>query len=237
MIILGSSALARADGEAVLGSARKIAEDTGMILEDWNGFNVLHTAASRVGGLDLGFVPKKGFALNEINVFFLLGADEIEMKTLGDAFAIYIGHHGDAGAHRADVILPGAAYTEKNATYINLEGRVQRTQLATFPVGEAREDWAIIRALSDELGVTLPFDTLEDLRLAMVKNTPSLEKVDKITPAEWGVFGNNGPMTADNFVNSIQNFFMTDPISRASLTMAACTKEKLKDKSIGTNYD
>ncbi|HIF60517.1 MAG TPA: NADH-quinone oxidoreductase subunit G [Rhodospirillales bacterium] len=237
MIILGSSALSRVDGEAVLGSARKIAEDTGMILEEWNGFNVLHTAASRVGGLDLGFVPEQNLVFNEINIFFLLGADEIDMKTLGDGFSIYIGHHGDAGAHRADVILPGAAYTEKNATYINLEGRAQRTQLATFPVGEAREDWTIIRALSTELGVTLPFDTLEDLRLEMVKNTPSLDKIDKVTPAEWGVFGNNGPMTTDCFINSIQNFFMTDPISRASLTMAACTKEKLKDKAIMTNYD
>ena len=237
MIILGSSALSREDGEAVLGSARKIAEDTGMILEEWNGFNVLHTAASRVGGLDLGFVPEQNFLFNEINVFFLLGVDEIDMKTLGDGFAIYIGHHGDAGAHRADVILPGAAYTEKNATYINLEGRAQRTQLATFPVGEAREDWAIIRALSTELGVTLPFDTLEDLRLEMVKNTPSLDNIDKVTPAEWGVFGINGPMTTDCFVNSIQNFFMTDPISRASLTMAACTKEKLEDKAIVTNFD
>jgi NADH-quinone oxidoreductase subunit G len=226
MIILGTGALARSDGDAVLGTARKIAEDTGMVSGDWNGFNVLHTAASRVGGLDLGFVPGGEFAINAMDVVYLLGADEIDMAALGDAFVIYQGHHGDAGAHRADVILPGAAYTEKNATYVNLEGRTQRTQLASFPVGEAKEDWAIIRALSAELGDALPFDSLADLRAKMIQATPSLGILDDITPAEWGAFGSDGAMEYTSFENSIENFFMTDPISRASSTMAACTSAK-----------
>jgi NADH-quinone oxidoreductase subunit G len=226
MIIIGTGALARSDGDAVLGTARRIAEDTGMVSGDWNGFNVLHTAASRVGGLDLGFVPGGEFAINAMDVVYLLGADEIDMAALGDAFVIYQGHHGDAGAHRADVILPGAAYTEKNATYVNLEGRAQRTQLASFPVGEAKEDWAIIRALSAEIGEALPFDSLADLRAKMIQATPSLGNLDDITPAEWGVFGSDGAMESTGFANSIENFFMTDPISRASSTMAACTSAK-----------
>ena len=237
MIVLGASALARADGESILGIAREIAEDNNMVFEGWNGFNILHTAASRVGGLDLGFIPEKAFSFNEIDIFFLLGADELDMKTLGDAFVVYMGHHGDAGAHRADVILPSAAYTEKSATYVNIEGRAQRTQLATFPVGEAREDWSIIRALSAELKETLPFDTLTELRSKMIKTVPTLGKIDEVTQAEWGVFGKTGPMSDDIFVNPIRNFFMTDPISRASKTMAASTKQKIKDKEARENHD
>ncbi len=229
MIIVGSGVLTRADSAAVLGTARKLAEATGMIADGWNGFNVLHTAASRVGGLDLGFVPGEGGAgTNEIlsgsmDVVYLLGADEIDMAALGGAFVVYQGHHGDAGAHRADVILPGAAYTEKNATYVNLEGRVQRTQLASFPVGEAKEDWAILRALSAELGQTLAFDSLAELRDRMTTATPSLGNIDDIAAAEWGGFGADGAMNNDAFASPIENFFMTDPISRASQTMAECT--------------
>jgi NADH-quinone oxidoreductase subunit G len=234
MIIVGAGALTRADGEAVLGAARKIAEDTGMISDDWNGFNILQSAASRVGGLDLGFVPGGEFSYGEMDVVYLLGADEIDMAVLGDAFVVYQGHHGDAGAHRADVILPGAAYTEKNATYVNIEGRAQRTQLASFPVGEAKEDWAIIRALSAELGQTLPFDSLAELRSKMIKATPSLGNIDEVTPAEWGAFGSDGAMSSDVFVNPIENFFMTDPISRASSTMAECTTARNQDLGMGT---
>jgi NADH-quinone oxidoreductase subunit G len=243
MIIIGSGVLTRDDGAAVLGTARKIAEATGMISGGWNGFNVLHTAASRVGGLDLGFVPgESGAGTAEIlsggmDVVYLLGADEIDMNGLGDAFVIYQGHHGDAGAHRADVILPGAAYTEKNATYVNLEGRAQRTQLASFPVGEAKEDWAILRALSAELGQTLAFDSLAELRERMTTATPSLGNVDEIVSAEWGEFGADGAMSADAFASPIDNFFMTDPISRASQTMAECwaARETSTQARTGTN--
>ena len=243
MIIVGSSVLTREDGAAVLSTARKIAESTGMISDGWNGFNVLHTAASRVGGLDLGFTPDEGGAdIKEIisggmDVVYLLGADEIDMTALDNTFVIYQGHHGDAGAHRADVILPGAAYTEKNATYVNLEGRVQRTQLASFPVGEAKEDWAILRALSAELGQTLEFDSLAELRERMTTATPCLGNVDEIAAAEWGEFGVEGVMSSDAFTNPIDNFFMTDPISRASATMAECmvTRDNSTQMRTGTH--
>ena len=243
MIIVGSSVLTREDGAAVLSTARKIAESTGMISDGWNGFNVLHTAASRVGGLDLGFTPDEGGAdIKEIisggmDVVYLLGADEIDMTALDNTFVIYQGHHGDAGAHRADVILPGAAYTEKNATYVNLEGRVQRTQLASFPVGEAKEDWAILRALSAELGQTLAFDSLAELRERMTTATPCLGNVDEIAAAEWGEFGVEGVMSNDAFTNPIDNFFMTDPISRASATMAECmvTRDNSTQMRTGTH--
>src|SRR5204863_4711437 len=139
-----------------------------MLRDGWNGFNVLHTAAARVAGLDLGFVPGnggrdvtgilKGAATGDVGLVYLLGADELDMGALGSAFVVYQGHHGDAGANRADVILPGAAYTEKSGTWVNTEGRVQRGQRAVFPPGEAREDWAIVRALADAVGVKLPFD-------------------------------------------------------------------------------
>ncbi len=165
MIIVGEGAIAREDGAAVLAAAAKLAQDIGAVSDEWNGFNILHTAASRVGGLDLGFVPGEGglstggiqeaAAKGDVDVVFLLGADELDMSSFGDAFVVYIGTHGDRGAHRADVILPGAAYTEKPGTYVNLEGRVQLASRASFPPGDAREDWAIIRALSGALGKLL----------------------------------------------------------------------------------
>ena len=175
MIVLGMAGLARPDGAAVLGLARQVAEKFKMVREGWNGFNVLHTAAARVAGLDLGFVPGpggrdlegilNGSAKGEIEVLYLLGADEFDMSRLGgNTFVIYQGHHGDAGAHRADVILPGAAYTEKNGTYTNTEGRVQLGRLAAFPPGEAREDWTILRALSEVVGTRLPYDNIGELR-------------------------------------------------------------------------
>ncbi|MFI4988839.1 MAG: NADH-quinone oxidoreductase subunit NuoG, partial [Alphaproteobacteria bacterium] len=174
MLILGMGALRRPDGAAVLALARRVAEGSGMVKEGWNGFNLLHTAAARVGGLDLGFLPGPGgrdtdgileaAGKGEIEVVYLLGADEIDTRRLGKAFVIYQGHHGDAGAHRADVILPGAAYTEKTASYVNTEGRAQRTRRAAFPPGDAREDWAILRALSALLGHKLPYDSLAEVQ-------------------------------------------------------------------------
>jgi NADH-quinone oxidoreductase subunit G len=235
MLVLGQGALARPDGTAVLALARQIAEACGMVRDDWNGFNVLHTAAARVGGLDLGFVPGKGgrdvagildgAAKGEIEIVYLLGADEIDTGRLGKAFVIYQGHHGDAGAHRADVILPGAAYTEKDGTYVNTEGRVQLAEAAVFPPGEAREDWAIVRALSEALGRRLPFDSLEQLRARMVEAHPTFRVIDAVAPAAWGPFGTPGP-TDDGapFASPIANFYMTDPISRASVTMAQCAE-------------
>ena len=182
MLIVGQGALMRPDGAAILALARKIVDATGMVVEGWNGFNVLHTAAARVGGLDLGFLPGAGgrdlagilagAQAGEIGAIYLLGADEIDMNALGKAFVIYQGHHGDAGAHRADVVLPGAAYTEKDATYVNTEGRVQHTQHAVFPPGEAREDWKILRALSEVLGRPLSFNTLAEVRKRLAAVNP-----------------------------------------------------------------
>lgn len=234
MIIVGTGALIRDDGAAVLGACRAIAEATGIVSAEWNGFNVLHTAAARVGGLDLGFVPGEGgrdthaivegAAKGDIDVVWLLGADEIAGERLGKAFVIYQGHHGDRGAHRADVILPGAAYTEKNATWVNTEGRVQRSRLAVFPPGEAREDWTIIRALSAVVGKTLPYNSLAQLRDRMIAANPVFGAVDAVTPAEWKAFGSEAAMNASKaFALPIENFYMTDPISRASRTMAECT--------------
>jgi NADH-quinone oxidoreductase subunit G len=238
LIILGAGALRRGDGPAVQAAARKLAETVGAVREGWNGFNVLHLAAGRVGALDAGFLPGaggrdlggilSGAQKGEIEVVYLLGADEIEADRFGKAFVIYQGHHGDRGAHRADVILPGAAYTEKNATYVNTEGRVQQARLATFPLGEAREDWKILRALSAELGQTLPYDTLGQLRQRMVALNPVFGALDRLVPAAWGPFGTEGAVADAHFTSPVENFYMTDPISRASQTMADCTEAFLK---------
>ncbi len=233
MLIVGTGALARSDGAAVLAAAREIAETAGMVDDEWNGFNVLHTAASRVGGLDLGFVPGSGgrdvsailddAASGDIEAVYLLAADEIDMARLGKAFVIYQGHHGDAGAHRADVILPGAAYTEKSGTFVNSEGRVQRGLRAAFPPGDAKEDWAIVRALSAVLDKTLPFDSLGALRARMEAAHPSFATLDERLPAAWGDFGGKPGKLGDGpFEPAVANFYMTCPISRASATMAEC---------------
>ena len=232
-IIIGQGALSRADGAVILGLARKLAEACGLVKDGWNGFNVLHTAAARVGGLDLGFVPGAGgkdadaivagAGKGDIQAVFLLGADEVEMGALGKAFVVYQGTHGDAGAHRADVILPGAAYTEKSATYVNLEGRAQQTRLAVFPPGEAKEDWRIVRALSDALGKPLAYDSLKSVREHLVKASPVFAAIGEVTAAAWGSFGAEGSVSDEALVSNIDNFYMTDPISRASKTMAECT--------------
>ncbi len=231
MIILGAGALARADGAALHRVARDLAEKIGAVREDWNGFNVLQLAASRVGGLDLGFLPQeggvgtRGICSGKMKAVWLLGADEIDMTTLGDAFVIYQGTHGDKGAHRADVILPSAAYTEKTGIYVNTEGRPQRAERAVPPPGDAREDWKILRAFSETMGQTLPFDTIEQLRAQMVEETPVLGLMNERPAAPWASFGKEGSLSATPFTPVIPNFYMTDPISRASVTMAKCTEE------------
>ena len=235
MLILGMAALARPDGAAILAAARQVAETHGFVKDGWNGFNVLHTAAGRVGGLDVGFVPGTGgkdtlgildaASRGAMDVVYLLGADEVDTQRLGKAFVIYQGHHGDRGAHRADVILPGAAYTEKDGFYVNTEGRVQQAFRAVFPPGEAREDWTIIRALSEAVGKTLPYDTLFQLRQQLIKAVPTFGAVDRIVPAAWGSFGAAGAIAVTGFDYPVKNYYMTDPISRASRTMALCTEE------------
>jgi NADH-quinone oxidoreductase subunit G len=245
-IIVGMGALARSDGAAILATARKIADDCVLVGDGWNGFNVLHTAASRVGGLDLGFTPGTsgrdtdgildGASGGDIDVVYLLAADEIDTERLGSAFFIYQGHHGDAGAHRADVILPGAAYTEKNGTYVNTEGRVQLARQATQPPGEAREDWTIIRALSDVVGGGLSFTTLGDVRERLVEANPLFDHIGEVLPASWEAFGEPGTMSSEPLASPVANYYMTCPISRASKTMAACSREFVDDgESTGTD--
>ena len=238
MLVLGTGALARPDGARVLGLARAVAERYGMVSDDWAGFNVLHTAAGRVGGLELGFVPGAGgrdtaaildgARAGEIALLWLLGADEIDTAGLDPAFVVYQGHHGDKGAGAADVVLPGAAYTEKDATYMNTEGRPQRTRLAIFPPGEAREDWRILRAFSGVIDRTLPYDTLDAVRAALVERNLAFGTTDAVTPAPWVPFGaSEGATDGAPFTLPIANFYMTDPVSRASETMARCTEELL----------
>jgi NADH-quinone oxidoreductase subunit G len=231
MLILGSGAFARADGGAIQALAAKI----DVAREGWNGFNFLHRAASRVGALDLGFVPGEGgrdlegildgAGKGEIEIVYLLGADEIDMSRLGSAFVIYQGHHGDAGAHRADVILPGAAYTEKNATYVNTEGRAQMARLSVFPPGDAREDWKIVRALAETLGKMLPYDSLGQVRRRLAEAAPVFRAIDSVTVAEPVAFPAAGAVGDAPFTMPIENYYMTDPISRVSPTMAKCTED------------
>ena len=228
MIIVGAGALARKDGGAVLRAAGKLAVGLGKA----GAFNVLHTAASRVGGLDLGFLPGQGgksateMLGGGMDALLLLGVDEVELPKAGTV--IYVGTHGDAGAHRADIILPGAAYTEKDATWVNTEGRVQYGRRATFPKGEAKDDWAIIRALSASLGKTLPYDSITALRAKMIADHPSFGQVDYAPGAGDGFdaakTGADGQVSNEAFRSPVTDFYLTNPIARASKTMAECSR-------------
>jgi NADH-quinone oxidoreductase subunit G len=232
MVLVGQGALTRADGGAVLSLAAKAAEVLGAVKDGWNGFGVLHTAAARVGGLDLGFVPGESgldvagmTAAGVLDVLFLLGADEIEVPA--GAFVIYQGSHGDKGAHRADVILPGAAYTEKSGTYVNTEGRVQMAARATFPPGDAKEDWAILRALSASLGKPLPFDSLSALRRELYAAHPHFAAVDAVAEGDRAgltrLAGQGGATDKAGFAPAVSDFYTTNPIARASAVMAECS--------------
>ena len=242
MIILGMGAVARKDGAAILGRAKAIADNTKMVSADWNGFNVLHTAASRVAAMDLGFVPAKGgldtdgilkgAEKGDVKLVWLLGADEVDMSALEKAFVIYQGHHGDKGASIADIVLPGAAYTEKDGTYVNFEGRVQRGARAAFPPGEAKDDWAIIRAVSAVINKTLPFDNAAACHDAMVEAVPHLGDLDEIAPAKWVKFGTATKLSAEPVGQALEQFYMTCPISRASETMAECLVASKSDASL-----
>ncbi|MDP2355448.1 MAG: molybdopterin-dependent oxidoreductase, partial [Beijerinckiaceae bacterium] len=229
MFIIGQGALARDDGAAILAMAAKAAQSLGVVKDGWNGFNVLHTAASRVGGLDLGFTPGQGglnaqaMAGGGVDVLFNLGADEIDIAP--GPFVVYIGTHGDRGAQRADVILPGAAYTEKSGTFVNTEGRVQMGLRASFPPGEAREDWAVLRALSDQIGHRLGFDSLQQLRAALYAAHPHFAALDQIAPADASALASlpQGQTGAGGFASSVRDFYLTNPIARASAVMAECS--------------
>ncbi|CAH1661809.1 NADH-quinone oxidoreductase chain 3 [Hyphomicrobiales bacterium] len=232
LIILGQGALTREDGAAVHALTAKLVLAVGAVKDGWNGFSVLHTAASRVGSLELGLVPGEGgldaramAGAGALDVLFLLGADEAEVAP--GAFVVYQGTHGDNGAHRADVILPGAAYTEKSGTYLNTEGRVQLANRAAFPPGDAREDWAILRALSDVLGQRLPFDSLSQLRQTLYAAYPEFAGIDSVLvgdPADLAALAAVGGATSDGaFVSAVTDFYLTNPIARASTVMAECS--------------
>jgi NADH-quinone oxidoreductase subunit G len=232
LIIVGQGALSRADGAAVLSAAAKLAADVGAVTAEWNGFSVLHTAASRVGGLDLGFVPGEGGVaaaemLTSMDVLFLLGADEIDLSAKSAKFTVYIGSHGDNGAMNADVILPGAAYTEKSGIWVNTEGRVQMGNRAGFAPGDAREDWAILRALSDVLGKKLPFDSLNALRASLYIAHPHFANVDEVAAGTVqdieALAGKAGQMNKSGFASPVKDFYLTNPIARASAVMAECS--------------
>jgi NADH-quinone oxidoreductase subunit G len=231
LVLVGASIFTRNDGARVAAQAARVAMEIGAVKDGWNGFSLLHYAASRVGALDIGFVPGEGgktalqMASGDVDVLFSLGADEIDVDA--GPFVVYIGTHGDSGAHRADVILPGAAYPEKSGIYVNTEGRVQMAARAAFPPGDAREDWAILRALSEHVGARLPYDSLSQLRQALFAAFPHLQRIGEITPGD----GNDlrrlaqlpGSPDKAPFTSMIEDFYLTNPIARASAVMAECS--------------
>jgi NADH-quinone oxidoreductase subunit G len=238
MIVVGEGALCREDGQAVLAAAQQLALDVGAVSDGWAGFGVLHNAAGRVGALDVGFVPgEMGKTTSEIlgggmDTLVLLGADEADLSALGGATVIYVGSHGDAGAARADIILPCAAYTEMDATYVNTEGRVQMTTRAVQPKGEAREGWAILRALSEVIGTALPYDTADALRASLrgAQGENTVFSGLGFAPGARGVSAlqtirseTGGSIRADAFRPVIEDFYLTNPVTRASRTMAECS--------------
>jgi NADH-quinone oxidoreductase subunit G len=230
-IIVGGGALRY---EGVHGAALAFAKKYKLVRDGWNGFNILHFAAARMGGLMLGYAHEGGIkklATAKPGLVFFLGADEVDYGLFADSFKVYVGHHGDNGAHHADVILPGAAYSEKSGTYVNLEGRVQRGERAVFPPGDAREDWAIFRALSDVLGQRLPFDSLDALRAEMAKTVPALG-VEGLVDYGWSEPSLSADVIGTIADYPIKDFYLTNAICRASETMQKCSAELVH----GTQY-
>ncbi|MDH5722420.1 MAG: NADH-quinone oxidoreductase subunit NuoG [Alphaproteobacteria bacterium] len=241
MMIVGMNAFRRPDGQAIHGMLQEAAEDLGIVKKGWNGFNILHDAAGRVGALDVGFVPQKGgkgFADilagtkdGSIKVLFMLNADEFNARVnVGwKTFVVYIGHHGDHGAQRADVVLPSAAYTEKDALYVNTEGRVQMAKRAVSPPGDARVDWTILRAISNHIDKPLPYDSQHELRDRVFEEWPHLSKIDQIELAKWGKFGKKTRIQKDAFAGNALGYYLTNAICRASPTMNKCTQAFKQD--------
>lgn len=235
LIIVGASLLRRPDRDGLLKGLHALADATGVVTADWNGFNVLHDAGGTVAALDLGFVPSTSAAgadPADVKLVYSLGAEAFDAPP--GAFVVYQGHHGDAGASKADVVLPGAAYTEKFGTYVNTEGRAQRATPAVAPHGQAREDWKIVRALSEMCGSALPYDTLKEVRARLAEVAPHMAKTDDVEPALWlnGATYAHVPAKSAKvddaipLASSVSNFYMTDAITRASATMAKCTKAR-----------
>ena len=237
MIVVGSDTLARTDGPAIQNLVNELASKTNLIneAEGWNGVNILHQEASRVGALDLGIVPQQ--SMEGAKLVFLLGADNFRHEDIPeDAYVIYMGTSGDEGVYYADLILPTASYLEKDGTYVNMDGRVQTTRAAVTPPGFARDDWMVLRALSEELGTPLPYDSLDEVRTRLAELAPHLVRYDHI---EQGSFdrlaltqGGETKLSSALLTDGVDNFYMTDPISRNSHIMARCTRELNPDKQV-----
>ncbi|GGZ95406.1 NADH-quinone oxidoreductase subunit NuoG [Novosphingobium arvoryzae] len=224
-LILGGAGL----GKGALNGCLALAEKYKLIRDDWNGFNVLHMAASRMGGLMLGYAQPGGIAdlvAAKPKLVLALGADEVDFTKFADSIVVYIGHHGDKGAHAADIILPAAAFSEKPGTYVNTEGRVQRADKAVFAPGDAREDWTILRALADALGVSVGFDSFDELRGAMATAVPALGHEGL---ADYGALPKAAKAKSEGVIEAypIKDFYLTNPIARASETMQRCSAELL----------
>jgi len=225
-IIMGGAALAH----GALGAGLAFAEQFNLVREGWNGFNVLHFSAARMGGLMLGFAQKGGMkdiVAAKPKVVISLGADEMDFEPFADALKVYVGHHGDKGAHAADIILPGASYAEKDGTYVNTEGRVQFAEKAVFAPGDAREDWTILRALADALGVSVGFDSFAELQAAMIAEVPALGEEGL---ADFGAMPRaSAKARAEGTISAypIKDFYLTNAIARASAVMQQCSAELL----------
>jgi NADH-quinone oxidoreductase subunit G len=229
-IVAGGAAL----GKGALGALLNLAAEWNLVREGWNGFNVLHMAASRMGGLMLGYAQKGGIAdlvAGKPKLVLSLGADEVDYAQFADSTVVYIGHHGDAGARAADIVLPGAAYTEKAGTYVNTEGRVQFADKAVFAPGDAREDWTILRALADALGVSVGFDSFEELRAAMIAEVPALG-VEGL--ADYGSKLPKGGGKAAGVIAGypVKDFYLTNPIARAAPVMQRCSAELIHGEDL-----
>jgi NADH-quinone oxidoreductase subunit G len=236
-ILVGRACLSGPDGAANLKLISELAHELAIVREDWNGFNIVHQTASSVGGLDVGFVPV-GAALNAqdmmgggVDLLFLLGADEIEPGPNRPKTIVYMGHHGDKGAMMADIILPTAAFTEKSSIYVNLEGRVQLAERCVFPKGDAKEDWAVLRALSELVGKPLGYDSLDQLRQRLFDDYPHMGQIG-LKPALSGLnlknLGKKGAIEDRVFTSPLKDFYLTNPIARASLAMAECSVARSK---------
>lgn len=235
MVIVGDSVLVRPDSLAILTIIHEIVEKYNFIRPDWNGFNILHNHASSVGGLDIGFVyGRRGNGTqtilektrnHEVKLLYLLGADDFDVNDIGkDCFVVYQGHHGDVSAERADVILPEGAYTEQDGIFVNLEGRPQYARAAVPPVGDARESWSIIARLAEDLGQSLEVESLSDVRKIMAVEHVVFAEIDNIIPAEFTKIESDAPILKEPFSKIATDYYMTDAISRASVTMARCVQ-------------
>ncbi|MFU7501428.1 MAG: NADH-quinone oxidoreductase subunit NuoG [Candidatus Tisiphia sp.] len=236
IIIIGDGVYSRDDGYAILALIHQMVDKYKIVRDDWNGFNILHNHASMVGSLDIGFSPKNGgngvFEIlqkaerGEIKFVYLLGSDEIDMNKIKSSFVVYQGHHGDNGANVADVIFPASSYTEKDATYVNFEGRPQYGKAATHPVGQAKEDWVIINNLANSLGLNLGMNNLDEIRTRLAAEFPVFANISEITSCDFIKFTSLDNLLKSDIVTKPINYYMTDSISRASVTMAKCVESK-----------